>query len=952
MVTSYDGNRNHRHYHYDALGRQTEQSIPLAPTNALPSGNWWTDNSVVLNRTWFNPWGQSVATSNIVGGVTATVYDAFGRRVTHTDAAGLTLTSSYNELDQLLAIGYPVVSSAPPGSPPTSIRYAYDAYNAQMLIATTDRANLTTRYGYDKRFQRACELSSWGALTTFRTDELGRQTAVTNALNEVTQSVFDQFDQLVATIYADHIPVTQERIEYRAYDEFGKMTNHWGAATYDVIYAYDIAGNQTSLTDGNGNTTRWEYDGRNRKVRKIYADNSDYEYGYDANGNQTRKRDAMRRTTRYEFNAYNLLVRTDYPNDPDVTFGYDPAGRRVLMVDGTGTNTWSYDAADRVLTNAQLNVQHAVSYTYDAEGNRLSMTVTPLSGGDVWRTDYAYESAGRLENITDHGVSETPFHYTWATNAVRLAALTYPSGMKTTHDYDLLGRKTLLSTRDSANVEIALFAYGHDKAGQRTNETTLTHTDRFEYDARRQLISAQRYDLGGNADPSWSYRYAYDPIGNWRNATDPDGVHRYAANNLNQYTAVTNASGRTLDYDANGNLLADGTATFAFGEDDRLSVASNAVERASFSYDGLGRRVRLELLQASDAGQFIYDGPLVIAKLADDPSQQYLICRGLDMSLSLDGLGGIGGVVAVRKTVRVSVIVTDARGNVRTEQDNAGLRWQDYAPFGRTTDLGALRQPFGFSSKEHVSGFDLVDFGQRYSIGDHGRWLTRDPIEEGGGPNLYTLLENDPVNQKDGIGFCPAPTENTDHDASRPGYVFPPSCPDEGQSGRTCILDNLTLGLDPKCPKQVCPEKNMLKNVETGGRMDINWWYDNRRRGCSGDPARHEMMRVAAAKRDWASMCGRVSSYLNMCRPAPVAGCVDELLKLIVTSEQLKMELHQQQITHDDMGIVLRLLPPCPKVRAGAATAIAGLQSRIAGLEAQITIQEGKCADIEPPKCP
>ena len=130
----------------------------------------------------------------------------------------------------------------------------------------------------------------------------------------------------MATIYADHIPVTQERIEYRAYDEFGKMTNHWGAATYDVAYAYDLAGNQVSLTDGNGNTTRWEYDGRNRKVRKIYADNSDYEYGYDANGNQTRKRDAMQRTTRYEFNAYNLLVRTDYPNDPDVTFGYDPAG--------------------------------------------------------------------------------------------------------------------------------------------------------------------------------------------------------------------------------------------------------------------------------------------------------------------------------------------------------------------------------------------------------------------------------------------------------------------------------------------------------------------------------------------------------------------------------------------------------------------------------------------------
>jgi len=756
VVTTYDGNRNHRHYHHDAIGRPTEESIPLVQANAVPAGNWWLDDSVVLNRTWFNPWGQPVATSNIVGAVTGTVYDGFGRRFMHTDAAGLTLTNTYNALDQVVEVGYPVVSSAPAGSPPTSIRYDYDSYNAQMLVATTDRANLTTRYSYDRRLQRSSELSSWGALTTYRYDELGHQTAVTNALEEVTQSVFDQFDQLVATVYADHIPVKQERIEYRAYDQFDRMTNHWGAATYDVTYTYDLSGNQTSLTDGNGNTTRWEYDGRNRKVRKIYADNSDYEYGYDNNGNQIRKRDAMQRTTGYEFNAYDLLVLTDYPNDADVTFGYDPGGRRVLMVDGTGTNIWSYDAAGRVLENAQFNVEHAVSYTYDAEGNRLSMTVTPLADGNVWRTEYAYDRAGRLEDITDHGVSDIPFHYTWATNAILLTVLTYPSGLKTTQDHDLLGRKTVLSTRDNANVELARFAYGHDKAGQRTNETTLTYTDRFEYDANRQLISAHRYDLAGSIDSRWSYSYTYDPTGNWTIVSNPDGVHRYSVNLLNQYTLIANDAARSLIYDGNGNLLSDGETTYEFEENDYLTTVSNSNERVSVRHDGIGRRVFQQSLMGYEGNsiRIVYDGELAVGEISEGVSQMVRITRGLDFSLSRDRLGGIGGIL-MTKAINATNLISDGRGNIRVfiSEISTQVSSVDYTAFGESVNSDPDVGPFGFSSKERFSLIPLSDFGFRLYHASQGRWIGRDRIEELGGVNLYAYVQNDPVNLLDPNGL-------------------------------------------------------------------------------------------------------------------------------------------------------------------------------------------------------
>jgi YD repeat-containing protein len=108
IVTDYDGRRNHRHYHFDAIGRRTAESIPIAPTIGLPKGGWWADGSLVLNRASFNAWGQLVGTSNIVGAITSMVYDRLGRRLTHTDAAGLTLTNTYDAVDRLVGVHYPV----------------------------------------------------------------------------------------------------------------------------------------------------------------------------------------------------------------------------------------------------------------------------------------------------------------------------------------------------------------------------------------------------------------------------------------------------------------------------------------------------------------------------------------------------------------------------------------------------------------------------------------------------------------------------------------------------------------------------------------------------------------------------------------------------------------------------------------------------------------------------
>jgi RHS repeat-associated protein len=430
------------------------------------------------------------------------------------------------------------------------------------------------------------------------------------------------------------------------------------------------------------------------------------------------------------------------------------------MVDGTGTNTWIYDAANRVVTNAQLNVQHVVSYSLDAAGNRLSMTITPLPPGTVRATDYAYDGAGRLTTIIDHSVSEWPFRYAWSTNANRLASLDYPSGLRTSHANDALGRKTLLSTLDASQVEIARFAYGHDRAGQRTHETTLTHTDQFAYDAKRQLVSARRVYFGGTPDPTGNFAYDYDPIDNRKTAIEPDGIHRYAVNAVNQYSTITNGASRALGHDGNGNLIDDGTTLYRFDDNDQLAEASNSIARISFVYDGIGRRLveHHTGLASYNRIWIVYDGALPVQRTCDDDSQNTWVTRGLDFSLRRDGLGGFGGLLTLAQAARTLDLSIDVRGHIRVVSDHAfpQVSLVDYKPFGAPYHSDKLLQPFGFSSKESFPSIRAVDFGKRFYVPDFGRWLTRDPIEEKGGVNTYTYVENDPVNRNDpdGLAAC------------------------------------------------------------------------------------------------------------------------------------------------------------------------------------------------------
>jgi hypothetical protein len=70
---------------------------------------------------------------------------------------------------------------------------------------------------------------------------------------------------------------------------------------------------------------------------------------------------------------------------------------------------------------------------------------------------------------------------------------------------------------------------------------------------------------------------------------------------------LTQWGGKTFSYDANGNLIGDGTHSYQWDERDRLrSLSLGATPIAAFEYDATGRRTG----KATSAGVtgFVYDG--------------------------------------------------------------------------------------------------------------------------------------------------------------------------------------------------------------------------------------------------------------------------------------------------------------------------------------------------------
>jgi RHS repeat-associated protein len=176
---------------------------------------------------------------------------------------------------------------------------------------------------------------------------------------------------------------------------------------------------------------------------------------------------------------------------------------------------------------------------------------------------------------------------------------------------------------------------------------------------------------------------------------------------------------------------------------------------------------------------YVYDGNLVIQErnINNLPTTTYT--RGLDLSATLQGAGGIGGLLSMTlntapgpSSSNSMYYHSDGNGNV-TMLINP---WQYivakylYDAFGNTLSAaGSLAQAnlYRFSSKEAHLNSGLVYYLYRYYDPNLQRWLNRDPWAEAGflmlpitvphateeDQSLYNFVANDPEDKFDPLGL-------------------------------------------------------------------------------------------------------------------------------------------------------------------------------------------------------
>ncbi len=376
---------------------------------------------------------------------------------------------------------------------------------------------------------------------------------------------------------------------------------------------------------------------------------------------------------------------------------------------------------------------------------------------------YTYDDIGRLETVSD--LTDT-FTYNYVDYAPSLLeSLTAPAH-KVVNTYE--PDRNVLDTKTNQYLDestISRYDYIVNEIGQRTDVArdgaafASSTAIILDYDDYGQLTSANY--PGSALDES----YDYDAIGNRSSSTVPVetsgagiATNSYTPNSLNQMAQV-NGINQTFDDDGNLKQSADGI-TLTWNAENRMISSTKGGVTTSYRYDYLGRSIAKST--PSDTTYYIYDGWNPIAELST--TVDYCLW-GQDLSGSLQGAGGVGGLLSITKAsgaeTATSYPTYDGNGNVSeyVEATTASLTTivahYEYDSFGNTTKAtGAKAYDFAhrFSTKPIEDETGFYYYGYRYYNPVTGTWPNRDPIEEMGGMNVYAFVGNYPIGSVDVLG--------------------------------------------------------------------------------------------------------------------------------------------------------------------------------------------------------
>ena len=462
------------------------------------------------------------------------------------------------------------------------------------------------------------------AITTTEYDAAGNVIAVTDPLDRVVETVYDERNR-PTHVYAPTMwdAVSGQFVRPYAvttYDALGQplsVTDHTGATTtnhYDpagrkwkveapaildsspsalsstlvrptTLTSFDPGGLPLTVTNPLGQTITNTYDIHGRLKTTLDAEGILNEFDYDAAGNRTLVKDGLNQQTTFAYDGLNRLIEQTFANGDTWTHTYNACWKTSQTSPRGITTSYTYDARDRLLTvtatpapvagspPSALSPLLQRSYTYDNAGKLLTVSEldpnsSPSALSPSRSVSYTYDAMGRVTAESSRGQVH---HYEYDLAGNRVKA-TYSTGRVVETSYDGLNRPEAIVDGDR------LTRYGYDKAGRAVilvaaNGQTSSNT----YDALGRLTDRVLYKSPA-MDPAQrlaQFKWQHDLLGN---VTKQEEIWPGEA------TRAAGVRSTTMGYDDNNRLISetishpvDGTITTAYTYDDANNRTTKTV---------------------------------------------------------------------------------------------------------------------------------------------------------------------------------------------------------------------------------------------------------------------------------------------------------------------------------------------------------------------------------------
>ncbi|MFD2257697.1 RHS repeat-associated core domain-containing protein [Luteolibacter algae] len=692
-------------------------------------------------------------------------HDTFGRVRTSTDAEGYTLTYDYDNFDRPTLITHPDGSTQQFNYKDLELEAAKDRngdwsrfwYDAnRKLVLQQDPAGNRTSYEWCRCGDIRKLIDAKGNVTHWKRDVRGRPYEKLYPDGRKTSFTYQPNSGNLETVtYANDQASGQPTIGYSYFIDGSMATvDHTDPATPDVSYQYnDPLARITAHLDQLGTTSY------------IYVPFTGSQNGagalYEINGPWAN--DTIRHAYDWQGRMQSREILEDGTGNPihSVAVQFDTLDRLSSETNNLGTFTYQYNAGnltakpDALQYPAATGITTAFDYypvTGTANDARLKEIHTTANGGaTLSKFNYGYDPAGQIKQWNQQQGT-----------AIRNHAFAYDKASRLTD---------AIVADQNANV-LKTWSWQYDPAGNRVRESIDTASTYSQFNNLNQLgqlggsgstliegtvdepstvkVNNQPAEVTSLPGGDFLFRKKI-PLNQGNNTVTVEATDGNQNTATQSYNITVGGIQKTLEYDLNGNLRFEkddqGTVLRKFQWDakNRLLKIIDGTHTSEFEYDGLDRRIRIvEKDNGTETSHetYLWVGPQIAQKRdsAAATVQRNYFSDGFteganNYFYTKDHLGSIREVIASDGTT------VEAR--------------YDYTPWGQVTRTSGtgVESDFLYTGHLHHAPSDLHLTLYRAYDPATGRWLSRDPIGEAGGLNLYGYVGNNPANYYDPHGL-------------------------------------------------------------------------------------------------------------------------------------------------------------------------------------------------------